>query len=152
MKDYGKEDAFKVATKDLWALRDTFQWLCPDEAKAALSEYAERYSMAVDENTDAMQEKDIFAAFMAPESKGDVVNSYRKHIRSCVITHYISQYTRDELKTMITLLAHGVCNQYQAMQIRIVDGAEVSLEELVSEWNRSHPEEEMIYFQVSEIG
>lgn len=147
-----QNQTFGEATKEIWAARDMYRWLYPDEAKEVFAEYEEKFDNAADDSREDQQEIDAFAAFMAPATKTDIVKEYFEHIRRQMIAHYAEQYTREDMVTMLNLLIHGMKNNYQYLSISIVEGISVSFADLLKAWNRTHPNEKTICLPDPDIG
>ena len=69
-------------------------------------------------------------------------NNLYNAMRDAVKRTYAGRYTREQMISMLTLLAVGTSNMYSfAPSITVCDGVTIAAHDLVSCWNETHPGE-----------
>lgn len=141
--------SFDEATKELWALKDTYQWLYHDAAKNLFEDYEKQYDTAEDRDDSELKEKDAFSSFTlsaqgVPLSKEEVIDSFKERLTNDFVTRYIQRFSREDMIALRDLLLRGTVYNL-GLSITLVYDVTISIDELITAWNKNHPDDEKIY-------
>lgn len=143
MSDF-KDKTFFEATSDIWAAREIYRAINPDDEKRVWELYKADYEAADDGGAT------VWGRFTENPTKGDIVADYHSYIPHQFIATYVKQFARADMVSMLNLLIRGMGEYHNYMSIKFADKVEASLGELVCVWNEQHPDEPKILLPAPE--